>query len=285
MKFPKYWARGVQTAPKADGNIVTFTCWQWSDESMEDAQRKADSRARTLAEKVANDVPLDRYGYDERPLREETLESIRSESDREIAVITRNSYGAQILNSARAMFIDMDFGTNVATGNSLIGQIGRLFGRSQPTREDQVIQQVTDWAMSRPELTIRLYRTKAGLRGLITSHLFDPVGSEAQDILRSLPTDGLYIRLCRAQECFRARLTPKPWRIGVANPPPGYPFEFPEAKAVYRDWLMQYQEASQNYTACRFVTQIGGSSVHPEVRPILNLHDRLACSPQHLELA
>ena len=31
---------------------------------------------------------------------------------------------------------------------------------------------------------------------------------EAADILRALNSDPLYIRLCQAQECFRARVTP-----------------------------------------------------------------------------
>ena len=41
----------------------------------------------------------------------------------------------------------------------------------------------------------------------------------ADQVFDTLGADPPYRRLCRTQKCFLARLTPKPWRCGVAKPP------------------------------------------------------------------
>lgn len=284
MKIPKYWAKGTQTAQGLDGKTSTFTCWQWSDESVEHARRKANSRASELAQRIANGVTLERYPYGVHPLREETLEVVTNDDGQEIAVITRNGYGAQVLNTTKAMFIDIDFPRQRQPQPSLFG---RLFGgKTAPTPEEAAVQQVTAWAETHSSLGIRVYRTLAGLRCLITNRLFEPAQSEALNILQELNSDPLYIRLCKAQECFRARLTPKPWRCGAGHPPaPGFPWEDREQEAEYRAWEHEYQQIAHGYITCRLITQLGTSQVHPEVKLILNIHDRIACSTQNLELA
>jgi hypothetical protein len=283
MKIPKYWAKATQTSDKADGKEVSFTCWQWSDESVEDARRKASTRASAIVSKLANDIPLDRYGYADRPLREETLETLTNGAGDLIGVVTRNSYGAQILNATKAMFIDIDFPRSTGGGGSLLG---RFFGKKAPTPEEEAVQRVTAWHATRTEFSMRVYRTAGGLRCLITSHLFDPKSAEALNILQALQSDPLYVRLCKAQECYRARLTPKPWRVGLAPAPArGNPPDEWSSEQRYREWIAHYQQAAQGYTTCRLLTQLGSSAIHSEVRPILNLHDRLACGASQLPLA
>jgi len=234
MKFPKYWAHSSLSEQEvrdlnADFTVwdEDFSVWQWSDESVEDARHKAKARINELIQKLANGVPLDRYSYGDHPLREETLESITNQDGREIAVISRNAYGAQVLNTAKAMFIDIDFPIQ-RRRTSLFQQLGQLFRKPPPlpSQEETALERVRTWAQTRPELGLRVYRTAAGLRCLITSHLFDPFQSDTLNILQTLNSDPLYIRLCKAQECFRARLTPKHWRCGVEAPPTArYPWE------------------------------------------------------------
>ncbi len=105
------------------------------------------------------------------------------------------------------------------------------------------------------------------------------------NILRELQSDPLYIRLCQAQECFRARLTPKPWRCGMEQPPAGYPWDTPQDENYYRQWQQQYEQTISQYTACRLLTQFGPGNVHPDLEPVLKLHDQLACSVNDLKLA
>src|ERR1700737_2791424 len=208
MKIPKYWANRVQVVQQPDGKALRLASWQWSDLSIDEAQQRADARLIFLAEKVSAGTELDRYGYGERPLREEIIQPLSSHSGSEIAVVTRNAYGAQVLNTTNAMFIDIDFPENDG-GGSPAGSLQRMPGARPPGRQDQVVQRITTWASRQPELGIRIYRTFGGLRCLITNQLFDPGQANSIDILRALESNPLYIRLGQAQGCFASRVPPK----------------------------------------------------------------------------
>src|SRR2546428_6636593 len=99
MKIPKYWGKSTQVARAPDGRAYRLVCWQWSDDSAAQAQQKAADRARELAQKVLAGGQLNRYGYAERPLREEITQSVKTQTGNEIGVVTRNLYGARILNT------------------------------------------------------------------------------------------------------------------------------------------------------------------------------------------
>jgi len=129
MKIPKYWAKGIQSTQDSRGRKAAFTCWHWSDESLDQAKQKANARAGELAQKLLNNVTLERYPYGDRPLREEILQPITNQAGQEIAVITRNAYGAKVLNAAKAMFIDIDFSPE-ESGKSQGGPLQRLFGKA-----------------------------------------------------------------------------------------------------------------------------------------------------------
>lgn len=276
MKIPKYWARSVQAVQQPDDEQpYRLVIWQWSDSSREEAQRKADDRVREVAEKIRAGARLNRYGYGERPLREELTQGVTNNAGNEVAVLTRNLYGALVLNAANAMFIDIDFSGKGSAGSTGGGfQWG--FGKRAPSQEDQHVERLTTWASRYPDLGIRIYRTFGGLRCLIINETFDPSRSETLDILRSCESDPLYVRLCQAQDCFRARLTPKPWRCNMDTPPSRYPWENTDLENQYRLWERRYAQASQAYSVCQLVRQLGRQEIHPDVAPILALHDRLA---------
>jgi len=48
------------------------------------------------------------------------------------------------------------------------------------------------------------------------------------------------IRLCRSQESFHARLTPKPWRCRLALPPASFPFSTSQEESKFRAWEANY---------------------------------------------
>jgi hypothetical protein len=281
MKIPKFWAEGVQTATDSSGQEYKFSCWQWSEVSVAEAQMKADARAGIVVQKMADHETLDRYGYGDRPMREEIRQVVAGSAKKELAIVTRNAYGALVLNAAQAMFIDIDFPEQ----GQVSGGLRRLFGGPPPNPEEVHVQRVAAWAAQRPDLAIRIYRTFGGLRCLITNVPFDPAQPDAQAILQDLKSDPLYVRLCQAQECFRARLTPKPWRCGFNERPPRYPWPDTPTEMRYRDWESKYEAVSAQYTVCRLVKEIGPREVHPEIEPVLSLHDQLACSMYNLNLA
>ena len=93
-------------------------------------------------------------------------------------------------------------------------------------------------------------------------------------MLRAFESDPLYVRLCQAQDCFRARLTPKPWRCNMDTLSSRYPWENNDHEIQYRLWERRYEEASKKYAVCRLVKQLGPPEVHPDVAPILTFHDQ-----------
>src|SRR5664279_3257246 len=124
MKIPKYWAQSTQSARQPGGRGYRIACWQWSDVSLADARQKAVDKAAELARRVLADETLNRYAYDQRPLREEMTQGITA-GGHEVGVVTRNKYGARVLNATQAMFIDIDFKEQDLAA-SLSGQMGRL---------------------------------------------------------------------------------------------------------------------------------------------------------------
>lgn len=284
MKIPKYWGRSIQAVQQPGGRSYQLVVWQWSDESVADAQRKADDRVREVAQKVRAGHDLDCYDYGARPLREEILQGVSNAAGREVAIVTRNVYGALVLNAANAMFIDVDF-ADKGTAASAGGGFAWSFGKRAASPEDRHMERITSWANRNPAVGLRVYRTAAGLRGLITNQTFDPTRSDALEILRAFESDPLYVRLCQAQECFRARLTPKPWRCNatpppwnrnIAAPPARYPWANANVEIQYRLWEKRYEQASRAYAVCKLITELGPREVHPDVAPILTLHDRLS---------
>ena len=284
MKVPKYWAKSTQTVTAPDGRRYALARWQWSDISAQDAQRQAVERLSELARKVLAREQLSRYAYGERPLREEVSRVVTNRAGQEVAIITRNLYGALVLNSAGAMFIDIDFADSSSPGAGASPLRG-LLGRRPADPEQISLQPIQTWWEKHRDLSLRVYRTCAGLRCLVTSHVFDPSQPDATEILTALNSDPLYVRLCRAQGCFRARLTPKPWRIKMSNPPSRYPWSDTASEMRYRQWERQYEGVIAQYATCRLISQFGTGERHPDVEPILELHDRFSSTESSLKLA
>ena len=135
---------------------------------------------------------------------------------------------------------------------------------------------------------LRVYRTPAGLRVLATHRTFDPSDPEVNECFRALGVDPLYARMCYNQKCFRARVSPKPWRVGIdqrLRPRPGAWPVAPEWLPGRAEWVAAYEEAARGFAACRYIDSFGRGGVHPAVRAVMNLHDALARATSELPLA
>jgi hypothetical protein len=86
----------------------------------------------------------------------------------------------------------------------------------------------------------------------------------------------VYVKLCSVHECFRARLSPKPWRLNLPRPPFRYPWEDAEQERDYRAWVERYEDVARGHAVCDFIDSIGPGHVRRAVEPILELHDRHA---------
>ena len=130
------------------------------------------------------------------------------------------------------------------------------------------------------ELCFRVYATKAGLRYLCTSRLFDPVSAESQNILSSLRADKRYAALCRVQKCYRARLSPKLRRCVVARPKPAGLF----ARLLSAGPKKKIDPSA--FATCRYLETVGQTkTIIPDIEMIVELHDELTESVSAKPLA
>jgi hypothetical protein len=181
-----------------------------------------------------------------------------------------------VLNARDLMFVDIDFQT---ARPKRVGLFARLFGQRAPSAPadngDAGLATVRAWSEKNPDFTLRLYRTANGWRVAIIDRVMCADSELARNILAELGSDPLYRRLCEQQQCFRARLTPKPWRMNLAAPP----VKFPRADAAEEDrftaWRKKYDALAPKFATCRLFETIGRGEAHPALAPLLELHDSL----------
>jgi hypothetical protein len=288
MKIPKFWSKGNAEGKTRDGRDASFSCWRSSDNSEADAHESALSAAKRILDALLAGKKLDRYAYGCLPLREEVINKVEDDHGNIVAVVTRNQYGSLVLNTEQVMFVDIDF-PPVYTVEATKYFFARLFGLAKKTpeakREEQARLSIELFLTANPSWNLRLYRTYAGLRAIATHDVFDPKSNATLDILRQMGSDPLYIRLCKAQECFRGRLTPKPWRCWCDVNKQKYPLEDAKAVEQYEQWKAKYDVCQREYATCRFVGQFGSGLIHPDVEQVIELHDWATRCNEPLALA
>lgn len=239
-----------------DGNEQEITCYGGSNVSLEDAGIRAKEKVEKIKRKIKGEKHLfDEY---EAEIREEILQIIDDHS-----AITRNRYGAQVLNVEHLMILDID-------KPKVTGGLGGLF-KKKDTRppKDQMFDMVRNLATTKyTNLGFRIYETFQGARVIVLGKSFDPRDQETIRIMDEFNCDRLYTTLCQKQGCFRARLTPKPHRMKLQR----FKVQFPRQgdDPQLQNWLAEYERASRNFSVCRFVDQVGVN--HP-LSEVIRLHD------------
>jgi hypothetical protein len=314
MIVPSYWAEA--RARHRDGKRqITIKRFGWSNESVEAASAMAQARANeALAEAVAGKQlkKLERKvaynGAEGVPIREEVI------SRHGDSVITRNAYGARCLNSPTALFADVDFVTSpngksilaVVTGFALIAlllgvflhrwgvglvlfivggwlspYLIKLFVATRMRLTGGLLSitkvRIEKFIAERPGWGVRVYETPAGLRLLATHRQFASDEPEVRAFFDAVHADKVYRQMCINQKCFRARLTAKPWRIGISDhirPRPGvWPINA-DKLPLRNAWIAKYEEAAANAAACRYVETIGNSKIDANLAETVSLHDQ-----------
>lgn len=286
MKISKYWARETASATARDGQRYRLVSWSGSDRDPGEAKTLALAKLEGWKKLLREGRPLDDYPYqDKDQLKEELIEEHRDEAGELIAAITRNRYGALVLNSAKVLFADVDLPTPLGPRAGLLGRLlQRLRGAPRPQDEaarlrETYRQRFVEFQRRHPRLQLRVYETRAGFRLAVGNRLFEPTGEQTRELLRELDSDELYIRLCRSQQCFRARLTPKPWRCGHKGPPNPFPREDAEQAARFARWLQSYRDKAAGYRVCRLSQELGDGPALAAAEPVLRLHDTYVLGP------
>jgi hypothetical protein len=103
-----------------------------------------------------------------------------------------------------------------------------------------------------------------------------------------LGVDPMYAQMCFNQNCFRARISPKPWRIGLQRLRQPYSAAWRPEHAdlpARREWVDAYERESLAYAACRFVETLGNGRVDPAAEFVQQLHDTFCRADQDLKIA
>lgn len=325
MIVPQYWAEGRVQHKRPDKQI-TVRRFGWSDTSETEAQSMADARAqealdRILAgEKLEKREPKVAYnGAEGVPIREEI---IFRHSD---AVVTRNLYGALCLNTPNVLFvdIDIDLGPHYRVGclwpafislaaiisgfvmysvipvvvwiavwivleKWVLPAMNAIHEKRSETPQAQALHKIEAFSDTHPDLHLRVYETPAGFRVLVMNDVFDPTADNTEAIFKMLNTDPMYVVMCQRQRCFRARVSPKPWRIGISEhlrPRPGvWPIK-PDRLPIRQKWVASYEARSAAFASCRFAKTLGSTGVHPDAESVRAVHDELAKVDSGLPIA
>ncbi len=265
MQYYNFWARAQKNGP--DFPVV---CWGYSNESQDDAVKQAEQKADEALTKLLS-PRRERGGYySANPLKERVIERIL-DGDRIVAVVTRNAYGALILNTANVAFLDIDLARAKHRG-PLVSLWRKLTGDDAQNHGAEQMLHIRSVLAAAPEVSGKVYATANGYRVLITSSIFKPEDPQIVRLMQELGVDELYQKLCFRQQCFRARLTPKPWRVGSPRPPVRYPL-IGEYSRSYKAWLEKYQTRSKKFRVCRFIESFGSQAVCEEAEMIMRLHD------------
>ncbi len=324
MIVPEFWSEAKEQF-RVDGKSRTLRRFGWSDVSVEDALQKAQERVRDAVgraktgESVRNaDRKIPYNGADGLPIREEIVERHGE------TVITRNSYGALCLNTPDVLFTDIDipeathgrligfcFGAFLAVGfwfrisldawwpvlvavvagaffsGMLARAAASLLSTFQKDPFESAFAKIDSFAAENPTWRLRVYRTPMGYRVLVMHSTFDPTQEEPFRFMEALKSDPLYVRMCRNQKCFRARLSPKPWRISIEHirPRPGVWPVKQEHLNKRRSWVDEYNKKSEGFASCEYVETLGKGSRSLDCERVRAIHDQFCKSDSGLPIA
>lgn len=282
-ELPQYWVSEGSSAQAPDGRKVWLSARGWSRTSVAQATEMAQQRLWRLVDRFSRGTagPREEY-YPRIALCEQVLHQM-FDGETLIAEVSRNRYGSDVLNTDIVLIADMDFTASAppaAHERTKRSLLSRLFDRSLPTlpsddaqREAAALETAAEFANNNKNLGTHVYRTFAGLRVIVTGSGALPTSGRATMIMRDLNTDPLYVTLCATHQTYRARLTPKPWRVGHSSlravwPPRG---EF-DTKLTQR-WLLAYERKSAGYATCRRIASYGTPPT-PVERRVIDLHDQ-----------
>lgn len=324
MIIPKYWAEHKERR-KCNTKSITVKRMGWSDVTQYEAEKMAQNRVDEAFKKIdagEKVVFIEKRvaynGTEGMPIREEILNEVGE------AVITRNIYGAQCLNVKDVLFIDIDYDLNISSymwkGIIWIGIVAALFlsvilrngyilsvvgillvigsllkkkdcnnyNKEIENIERKNLERVKLFCEKNSEFKFRVYKTPAGMRLLAINDLYNPKDETTVKVMKELGSDSNYIQMCINQNCFRARVSPKPWRINLKESLPHktviWPYT-PEKLEARQKWVDKYELKSQNYAACKYIQTIGTGDECRDALRIQELHDELSRANEDLPIA
>lgn len=323
MFIPRYWKRIEAIVQTKDflpagsdlsdlPDTLDISSWGYSDRSEAEAETKAHERIGDIVNAFNRSPNDEDFYYPFRVVNEEILKTIGEETSQQ-AIITRNKYHCQILNTAQLMFVDIDVDVSDIKPPSFLSKIllrtSQIIEeniRKEKERHEDVISRIEAFVRNQSngfdDIGLLVYRTFAGYRVIVSSRPLEPRGEDTHKIFDALGADPLYQSLCRTQNSFRARLTPKSWRMKpeiierlnlypllrrrvTKNMVEKWSREDEEKLRIYDDWVETYEHLHKIHSTCQFIKQIGNWKVDPSLAGLIQLHDELTGAHKGLDLA
>jgi hypothetical protein len=269
MNIPRYWAR-IEHDLIIDGERTPYlsSFLGHSSVSMEEALLVAQQRVSAVQERIDKRSSHHAASY-EVCIREEIVAELSSD-----AVVTRNRYGAEVLNCARLVIIDVD-------QPPAQGFWADLFMRDQRPPKERMLEHIRKAIRAMgPGPGYRIYETRNGFRVIVSGKRMAPADAEVTRLFKAMNCDPLYAMLCRRQDCYRARLTPKPYRIHQKPIRLLVPYD-DGMRSTLAAWVPEYLERSRRFAVCKLVDVIG----RDDEDEVIRYHDERCCRGRDLPLA
>ena len=209
--------------------------------------------SKLLDKASLEDIKLGQSWYDGlyKVLDEEVIDRLTYKSE-DLGLITINSYDAVILNTDNMLIIDIDLDGDCPIGTKVAKYPEQAISALHILEEKE-------------NLNFRIYQTAGGLRAIETTKEWQPASWQTKRLMRSVYADPLYVSLCWSQECFRARLTPKPWRH-FELAPADYNHESGE------EWMKS--DYTEEVAVCKLITE-GSKPIDDKFKSAIEYHDKI----------
>jgi hypothetical protein len=103
-----------------------------------------------------------------------------------------------------------------------------------------------------------------------------PLDDDFDALCKAVGADDVYRELCREQDCFRARLTPKPLRCGIEMPTwSSYSGCLVSDEGELARYVNAYDILADHFKVCKLTQTIGGGIIHRDLRALVDLHDQM----------
>lgn len=251
MKTFKHWVK-KSVEIQIDGSKKEISVVAGSDSSEQDAADQAHAKAKRIEGYIKK-----RSKPSYQPLLMEHVE--RTIDSKNVVTVCR--YGAKVLNTTQYTILDLD------------DYPLSLLDYFKPIRKLEKKERIVTKFLENLEKTndlgsdFRIYETAKGVR-VIARRYLDPQSPSYNQIMRRFKVDPVYVRLTKKQECYRARLTPKPIRIKMKGFKLSNPLDI--NTSTYKNWLSEYERKSDTYSVVRFIQSIGKDFSSEE---IIKFHD------------
>lgn len=266
MKYHKFWMQDFRNVT-IDGKQEKIKIMAGSDVSKADAEKNLDAYTQIIQERINQGNNREEYEVE---IKEHVTEILNEKN-----IITVNRYGALVWNTTQYTILDLD---QFIEKQSIFD----LFRKKPKVDKKQKILnnfKANVKSLSPLGNSFRVYETPNGIR-IIGKNYLDPSHPEYNKIMATLQVDWLYAILSKKQNCYRARLTPKPYRIPMQTIKIKSPLDC-ETEA-YKNWSKLYIEKSTNFSSVKLIETIGEDFSRDL---IVQYHDKITQAKANYKLA